>query len=82
VRGLVVMRAGDARGLVFMRAGNAGWLWCAQAGCNCMRAGWLQLHAQIHAQWAGCRCMHRYRRGELVAFAPSFYKLFSLNNIL
>jgi len=25
-------------------------------------AGWLQLHAQIQAQRAGCSCMRRYRR--------------------
>jgi hypothetical protein len=32
-------------------------------------ASWLHLHAQIQARRAGCICMRRYRRGELVAFA-------------
>jgi hypothetical protein len=31
-------------------------------------ASWLHLHAQIQARRAGCICMRRYRRGELVAF--------------
>ena len=38
---------------------------CADTGA----ASWLQLYAQIQAQRAGCSCMRRYRRSELVALA-------------
>ena len=40
-----------------------------RAGADAGAASWLQLHVQMQAWRAGCSCMRRCRRGDLVAVA-------------